>query len=81
MLKSLITSVTRKLSWHPERCLTFASLIYGLINQGSVQHHRLSQGFHHQSTYKAQLERIRRFFRHQSINTVKLTHNHTFRCD
>lgn len=55
-IKPLIISVTRKLGWHPERCFTFASLVEGVIDQGSVHHHRLSKGFKHPSTFKSKLE-------------------------
>lgn len=73
-IKSLIISVSRKLGWHPERCLTFASLIEGVIDQGSVHHHRLSKGLKHPSTFKSKLERIRRFFCKQVIDETQLTH-------
>ncbi len=72
ILKSLIMSVIRKLCWHPQRCLSFASLVEGLIDQGSVQHHRLSKGLAHKITFKAKLEKIRRFFAHQDIDSVQL---------
>jgi hypothetical protein len=74
ILKSLIISVIRKLGWHPHRCLTFASLVEGLIDQGSVQHHRLSRGLTHKITFKAKLEKIRRFFAYQEIDPVQLSH-------
>jgi hypothetical protein len=73
-IKSLITRVTRKLGWHPERCSTFASLVEGAIDQGSVQHHRLSKGLKQKSSFKSKLERIRRFFCKQVIDDVQLTH-------
>ena len=64
-LKSLILRITQSLDWHPERCLTFSSLVVGLINHNNVQHHALSLGFKGATPLKSRLERIRRFFAKQ----------------
>lgn len=62
-LKSLITTITESLGWHQQRCVTFSSLVFGIINQSNVQHHALSLGFHNNvGSLKSKLERIRRFF-------------------
>lgn len=68
-LKSFVATLAQKLNWHPERCLTFSSLVLGLIHQGNAQHHSLSLGFTGSSkSLKSRLERIRRFFVRQLID-------------
>ena len=78
LLQSVLNDVTRKLGWHPQRSLTFIALILGLIHQGSVQHHRMCVGFETSKTFKAHLERIRRFFKYQMIHPLTLSHTLLF---
>jgi hypothetical protein len=57
-LKSFVATLAQKLNWHPERCITFSSLVLGLIHQGNVQHHSLSLGFTGSSRASVKVARI-----------------------
>ena len=69
--KSLVNGITQSLNWHKERCHTFASMVIGLIDQKNVQHHAFSKSLGTQATVKSKLERIRRFFKDQTIDYDK----------
>lgn len=69
-LKSFALTLAQTLGWHPERCATFSRLVCGLVSQGNVQHHALSMGFSDlETSLKSRLERIRRFFFGQEIDS------------
>lgn len=67
-IRSFLEKLTHTFGWRQERCLTFTSLVIGLIHQNNVQHHALSQGFSTPGTLKSKLEKIRRFFARQDFN-------------
>lgn len=68
-LKSFVTILTQTFGWHPSRCDTFASFVMSLIDQGNVQHHALIKCLLvEQSSIKARLERVRRFFAYQEFD-------------
>jgi hypothetical protein len=67
-IRSFLEKLTQTFGWRKERCHTFASLVIGLLHQNNVQHHALSQGLMTPETLKSKLEKIRRFFAHQSFD-------------
>lgn len=77
-LKSLVTNLVKSLDWHPQPCITFASMLTSMIDQSNVQHHALSR-FLKQSlpSLKSRLERIPRFFAKQEIEYEAFAKNLT----
>lgn len=68
-LKSSVANLVKSLDWHPQRCLTFENMILALIDQNNLQHHALGHFLIKiVGNSKATLERIRRFFKDQSID-------------
>jgi hypothetical protein len=66
-LSLLVKKILLPLKWRPERKATFTNMVMSVVKYGNVQHHALARGLKTLS-FKAKLERIRRFFAKQVID-------------
>ncbi|GAJ46333.1 hypothetical protein HE1_00664 [Holospora elegans E1] len=68
-LSSLINKIIKLLAFHNSRAETFKTFVLSMIDQRKVQHPAMIHKMHSPPSIKSKLERVRRFFKGQVIDS------------